>query len=222
VREALGRLGPRPGTLVDLASTFTLYGSGPADRRPYLGFLLLRLAGIDAAVFAGGFAAWVEEPSSPVVRIVSAAELAGLLAADNPGLARDNRSPRLALLDNRGDGAFVEGHLPGAAALPVWECEGRLEKVVARDWPDFDPASDPAAFYCYGRDCLRSRLCATLAARAGFRRLLWLRDGVPGWLGAGLPLYPAAAPAPPGDESPPAAPPAGSSGFPSCPSAARR
>ena len=39
----------------------------------------------------------------------------------------------------------------------------------------------PLVLYCYGRDCIRSRECATIAARHGFLNLLWYREGMDGW-----------------------------------------
>jgi rhodanese-related sulfurtransferase len=34
-------------------------------------------------------------------------------------------------------------------------------------------------------DCIRSRLCATIAARKGFRILEWFRGGMEEWLSLG-------------------------------------
>ncbi len=57
-RREFERREPRPDDHVDPRSTFILYGEDNADPRPGLGYLLLRLMGLRAAVQAGGWTAW--------------------------------------------------------------------------------------------------------------------------------------------------------------------
>jgi rhodanese-related sulfurtransferase len=70
--------------------------------------------------------------------------------------------------------------------LPAYEFEKRFAAEVAERWPGADPATTPFIVYCYGAGCTRSRFCATLAARAGWRNLWWFRDGMDGWRSAGF------------------------------------
>jgi len=188
-RLEIGRLGPRRGTYVDLGATFVVYGEGPDDPRAGLGFLLLRLAGVEAEVYAGGWKDWTAAPDSPVVQIVSAVELAALLEPSNPGLEADRPDPAVPVFDVRGELDHAAGHLPGAVSLPAQLCAERFPEAVPPPAGGGDRFATPVAFYCYGRTCIRSRDCSTAAARAGFRHLLWLRDGVPAWQQAGLPLF---------------------------------
>jgi len=191
-RHVFSRLGPRPTTYVDMTATFVLYGDGPDDPRPGLGYLLLRSMGVDVAVYPGGWSGWRHtEPDTdplPVVRIVDALELAGTIEATNPDLAADRPTPGLALFDVRAAPDHRVGHLPGAISLPAQFCaEGVGEAVSAADGGD--RFAVPVAFYCYGVSCIRSRNCATQAARAGFQNVLWFRGGIPEWRAAGLPLH---------------------------------
>lgn len=198
-RRLFSRLGPRPTTHVDMTAAFVLYGDGPSDPRPGLGYLLLRAMGVDVAVYPGGWTDWLrtgpEAASPPVVRVVDALELAASLEADNPGLT-DDRPPRgFVLFDVRATPDHRVGHLPGAISLPAQLCAEGVSEAVPQ--PEQGDRRDvPVVFYCYGLSCVRSRNCATRAARAGFGTVLWFREGVPAWQTAGLPLF----------RSPPAAP----------------
>jgi thiosulfate/3-mercaptopyruvate sulfurtransferase len=191
-RRTLGRLGPRPNTHVDLNATMVVYSSGVGasgddGRQLGLAYLLLRMTGVPAAVYPGGWEDWRSEPSSPVVRVVDAAGVRELLAAANPELA-DRPVPGVTLLDVRGELDFRARHLPGAVEFPSRNCPETDWSVVPEP-PSGDRLDAPLVFYCYGRTCIRSRNCSTAAARAGFREVLWFRDGVPDWYEAGLPFY---------------------------------
>ena len=186
-REAFGRFGPRKRDYVDLAATFVLCGADAADPAPGLGYLLLRMIDVKAAVALGGWRAWAADSTLPTTRILDTEAMRALLAADNPELA-DRRRPRLPLFDLRGHRDFTREHLPGSIALPAQVVDDSLSALIAAHWPQADPATDSLAFYCYGADCVRSRIAATKAARLGWRRTLIYQAGVPAWRRAGLPL----------------------------------
>jgi thiosulfate/3-mercaptopyruvate sulfurtransferase len=203
LRRRLAALGPRPGDPVGLDSTFVLWGESPRDPRPGLGLLLLTLAGLDARVFPGGWEEWRADGRRPVVQVVPAAEVAGRLRRENPGLAADRRPRGLILLDLREPRDFAIGHLPGALNLPILRFPADFERQVAAGWPGADRAAIPLLLYCYGIDCVRSRQAGVQAARLGFRNVLWFRGGVQEWREAGYPLPES----PPATSSPERAPP---------------
>ncbi len=179
--------GPRKRDTVDLEATFVLCGADATDPAPGLGYLLLRMIGVKAAVQLGGWAAWQADWTLPTTRILDTEAMRALLADGNPELA-DRRRPRLPLFDLRGHRDFTREHLPGAIALPAQVVDDSLSALIAAHWPGTAPARDSLAFYCYGADCVRSRIAATKAARLGWLRTLIYQEGVPGWRRAGLPL----------------------------------
>jgi rhodanese-related sulfurtransferase len=189
VRRRLASFGPRPGDPVSLESTFVLYANDADDPRLGLGYLLFTLAGLDVRVFPGGWQEWRAEAARPVVRVISAAELAGRLRRGGPGLAADRPPRDLILLDLREPRDFAIGHLPGALSLPFVHFPADFEKTVEAGWPGADRASIPLVLYCYGTDCVRSRKAGAQAARKGFRDLLWFRGGIREWRDAGYPLF---------------------------------
>jgi thiosulfate/3-mercaptopyruvate sulfurtransferase len=185
--EMLKTLGPRQVTKVNPKAEFVLYGEGPADLQPGLGYLLLREAGISVRVFSGGFGEWSKDPANPVVRIVGALEVDRLLEAENPGLP-DKVAQSVVLLDLREAYDFKLDHIPGSVNFPAYSEDSSIEKVVEERWPQAKAARAPVVLYCYGRGCIRSRDAAVRLARAGFTNLLWLREGLDAWRAAGLPL----------------------------------
>jgi thiosulfate/3-mercaptopyruvate sulfurtransferase len=203
LRRRLAAIGPRPGDPVAPGSTFVLYGEDGRDPRPGLGYLLFTLAGLDARVFPAGWRRWKEDGRRPVVRVVSAAELAGRLEKENPELAADRRPRGLILLDLREPRDFAIGHLPGALSLPILRFPTDFEKLVAAGWPGADRAAIPLVLYCYGTDCVRSRQAGAQAARLGFRDVIWFRGGVQEWRDAGEPLLDSSPPATPALSPPP-------------------
>lgn len=183
--KTLKTLGPREVTKIDPLAEFVLYGNGPADLQPGLGYLLLRSAGIPVRVFPGGFGEWSEDPANPVVRIVGAPEVDKLLEAETPGLP-DRVAQSVVLLDLREAYDFRLDHIPGAFNVPAYSEDSALDKVVEEKWPQAKAAKAPVVLYCYGRGCIRSRDAAAKLARAGYTHLLWLREGLDAWRAAGL------------------------------------
>jgi thiosulfate/3-mercaptopyruvate sulfurtransferase len=188
LRKRLSTLGPRPGDPVSLESTFILYGEDARDPRLGLGYLLLTLAGLDVRVFPGGWREWTAGESRPVIRVISAAELAGWLKREDPGLKSDRPPRGLILIDLREARDFAIGHLSGARVLPFLRFPEKLEETIEQDWPSADRAATPLVFYCYGIDCVRSRKAGAQAVRLGFRNVLWFRGGIQEWRDAGYPL----------------------------------
>jgi rhodanese-related sulfurtransferase len=155
------------------------------------------MAGLSARVFTPGFAGWAGDPRDPVVRLLEAQELEGMLRRDQQVDERGER-PRLEdrlpkgfiLLDLREDWDYGEEHVPGAYSLPERRFSERFEAVLRERWPHADPRVTPLVLYCYGRGCTRSRNCATVAAQKGFAKLLWFREGMDGWSAIDGPVFP--------------------------------
>ena len=190
VREHLGKLGPRPGDFVDLASTFVLYGHDSADPQLGIAYLLLRIAGIEARVFAAGFESW--QKGEAVVRELDSAAVAALLIAENPRLGRDLRPKGLIVLDLREARDYsIMGHLPGAYNLPYRPAGmGELfEAIVGYYWHDLPRTSAPIILYCYGVNCVRSRKSAIVIARRGFKNILVYHRSPFEWEADGYPLF---------------------------------
>lgn len=82
------------------------------------------------------------------------------------------------VLDVRPADEFAAGHLPGAVNMPLRELESRLSEL--------DPAQEVVA-YCRGPYCVYSYEAVAALRKRGFaaRRL---KDGLPEWRAAGLPV----------------------------------
>lgn len=186
LRAAFAAFGPRPRDFVNLGDEFVICMDGGQADAPSL-YVAARAAGIGRVRgFAGGFASWRARPDAPVVRIVDAAEVkAKMSGATWWQRVRGQTKPKALLFDVRIERDYEVGHLPGAVALPSHRFDDELEAVIEQRWPGIDRATTPVLFYCYGPDCIRSRVCSSIAARHGFHNLLWFRDGIDGWYAAG-------------------------------------
>jgi 3-mercaptopyruvate sulfurtransferase SseA len=180
LRATLAKIGPRPSSPVNLEAEFLVSDDG-SSRLGALGFLLLRMAGVERVrYFAGGWKEWSSDPSLPVVRILSAQETREALGIPGESAA--------VLFDLRHVGEFSAGHVPGARLLSSHEFGDSLESHLARHYPDVNRKRAFLIGYCYGPDCVRSRNCTTLAAQHGFLRLGWFRGGMTEWKRAGYPV----------------------------------
>lgn len=111
----------------------------------------------------------------------------------SPEQARDLQTKGAMVIDARSAAEYAEGHIDGAVNVPYKE---KSEKKV-----DFDPSADsvdlsklPAnkgaaiVTYCNGHDCWKSYKLSIAAIKAGYTKVNWLRDGLPGWKAKGLPV----------------------------------
>lgn len=144
--------------------------------------------GISRAVLAlcGLFAA------ASVQAVDNPASLAGATVV-SPEQVRDLQAKGATVVDARSAAEFAEGHIKGAVNVPYKE---KSEKK-----PDFDASMDsvdlarlpadkgaPIVTYCNGHDCWKSYKLSTAAIKAGYKKIHWLRDGLPGWKGKGYPV----------------------------------
>lgn len=115
---------------------------------------------------------------------------ATLVTADK---ARDLAGKGALLVDVRSANEYAEGHIKGARNVPYKE---KSEKKASFDasQDSFDLAKLPAdkatemIFYCNGHDCWKSYKAGSVAIKAGYKKLFWLRGGLPEWKGKGLPV----------------------------------
>ena len=126
------------------------------------------------------------KPATPTsvkgARIISVEEAKGLLDK-NAASFFDTRSPL----------NFGKGHLPGAILLAY--------KEKSQYAPDFDAKQDsfdigrlPAdknariVIHSDGPSGWKSYKATVLSVKAGYRNVLWMRDGYVGWAAKGLPI----------------------------------
>lgn len=115
-------------------------------------------------------------------RIVTVNEAKGLL---------DDKAA--SFFDTRNALNFGKGHVPGASLLAYKEkSEYAADFDASRDSFDLSklPADKDATIiiYSHGTNGWKSYKAAVLAARAGYRKVLWMRKGLSGWQAVGLPI----------------------------------
>jgi rhodanese-related sulfurtransferase len=127
-----------------------------------------------------------EKPETPKTleggKIISAEEAKAL--ADKNG-AR--------FFDMRSAINFGKGHLPGATALPYKEnSEYKAGFDASKDVFDLSklPTDKNASivFYSDGPSGWKSYKAAVLAKKAGYKKVMWLREGTKGWEAKKYPL----------------------------------
>lgn len=142
---------------------------------------LLFMSLLAAASAAVGAKVIKTPPTLPGVTVVKAEEAKRLV--DQGMLIVDVRVPM----------EYAEQHIQGAVNIPYKEKSGKSV--------DFDPRIDefnlqrlppdkatPIIFYCNAGECWKSYKAARVAQKAGYTRIYWLREGIPGWKSKGLPV----------------------------------
>lgn len=130
--------------------------------------------------------------SAPAIAADTPSELAGatLVTADR---AKELAAKGAHLLDVRSANEFAEGHIKGAKNVPYKE---KSEKKAGFDagQDSFDLAKLPAdkaadlIVYCNGAECWKSYKAGATAIKAGYKKVYWLRGGLPEWKGKGHPV----------------------------------
>ena len=129
-----------------------------------------------------GFAAAAETPPS----------LAGatLVTADQAKKLMDAGAP---MIDTRVANEYVEQHIKGAKSVPYKEKSAKDVKFDPKE-DSFDlsklPGDKNAAvvFYCNGAECWKSFKASKSAIDAGYKKVNWLRGGIPEWKAKGYPV----------------------------------
>lgn len=97
------------------------------------------------------------------------------------------------MVDTRVANEYVEQHIKGAVSIPYKE---KSEKSVDFDvkLDSFDlsklPADKnaPVIFYCNAGECWKSYKSSVVAVRDGYKKIYWLRGGIPEWKAKGFPV----------------------------------
>lgn len=88
---------------------------------------------------------------------------------------------------------YKDGHIPGAVHLPYKERSAK-KAAFKIELDQFDLLALPKEkeariiFYCNGERCWKSYKASTVAINAGYRNVLWFRDGFPKWRDDGYPI----------------------------------
>ncbi len=184
-REIFSALGPRPTSPIGLQDEFIVYGDGTSGNGA-VGYFLLRRAGLaKVRLFRGGWRQWLADTSLPAVRIISAEEIEARLSGPRRWFRPDARPSEFAIFDVRHDSDWSRGHVPGSVSLTSRLFADSLDVYLERQWPGIDRASTPIVTYCYGSNCIRSRLTSSVAARKGFLRIERFYGGMEDWRGIG-------------------------------------
>lgn len=98
-----------------------------------------------------------------------------------------------AMVDTRVANEYVEQHIKGAKSVPYKEKSAKDVKFDPKE-DSFDlsklPGDKNAAvvFYCNGAECWKSFKASKTAIDAGYKKVNWLRGGIPEWKAKGYPV----------------------------------
>ena len=86
-------------------------------------------------------------------------------------------------VDARTRDDYDEGHIPGAASLPVGQFDEHINAFLDRH-----DVEKPIVAYCSGRTCEDSHILAQLLMDFGYSDVKVFIDGYPGWEAEGYPV----------------------------------
>ena len=130
---------------------------------------------------AGAFAAAETPASLAGATLVNAEQAKKLMDAGAP------------MVDTRVANEYVDQHIKGAKSVPYKEKSGKDVKFDPKE-DSFDlsklPGDKNAAviFYCNGAECWKSFKASKVAIDAGYKKVNWLRGGIPEWKAKGYPV----------------------------------
>jgi rhodanese-related sulfurtransferase len=94
-------------------------------------------------------------------------------------------------VDARVAAEYADKHIKGAINVPFKEEFPKVSKTGSGD--KFDLSKVPGdknkvmVFYCNGSPCWKGYKAAEVTIKAGYKKVHWLRDGMPAWEGKGFP-----------------------------------
>jgi len=147
---------------------------------------------------------WMSRLMNLACALVLSASASAALASETPTslagatLVTAEQAKKLAdggaaVIDTRVANEYVEQHIKGAKSVPYKEKSGKDAKFDPRE-DSFDltklPADKaaPVIFYCNGAECWKSYKASKLAVDAGYKKVNWLRTGIPEWKAKGYPV----------------------------------
>lgn len=86
-------------------------------------------------------------------------------------------------LDARRSSAWIEGRIPGARSVAVWESD--VDDKVMALFSELTDQKQPIVVYCTGGNCEDSHMLAQKLWGIGYETVLVYTDGWPGWLSIG-------------------------------------
>ena len=98
-----------------------------------------------------------------------------------------------AMIDTRVANEYVQEHIKGAKSVVYKEKRPKDVKFDPKE-DSFDMAKLPAdknapvVFYCNGAECWKSYKASKLALDGGYKKVNWLRGGIPEWKAKGYPV----------------------------------
>ena len=114
------------------------------------------------------------------VTVVNADKVKELMAKGTP------------VVDTRVAAEYAEAHIKGAVSVPYKEKSAK-EPGFDASVDSFDlgklPADKAAAivFYCNAGECWKSYKASSVAVKAGYKKVMWFRGGIPEWKSKGYP-----------------------------------
>jgi rhodanese-related sulfurtransferase len=135
-----------------------------------------------AVLSAAAGASFADTPMSLAGATMVTAEQAKKLA--------DGGAP---VIDARVANEYAEAHIKGAKSVPYKEKSAKDAKFDPKD-DSFDvtklPADKnaPVIFYCNGPECWKGYKAAKVAVDSGYKKVQWLRGGIPEWKSKGYPV----------------------------------
>lgn len=108
----------------------------------------------------------------------------------NASKAKDLIAKGAAVFDVRSANEYAEGHIKGAKLVAYKEKSSKVANFDA-SVDSFDLTKLPAdksaemIMYCNGLDCWKSYKAVTTAVKAGYKKVYWLRGGLPEWKSQG-------------------------------------
>ncbi|MDQ3766139.1 MAG: rhodanese-like domain-containing protein, partial [Actinomycetota bacterium] len=153
---------------------------GSARRRRDGTFIYYALAAPEVVTFWRSLQAIAGNQVSDVERLARAylGERDGLEAVTREELKKRLRNKDVFVLDVRPPEEFDAGHIPGALSIPVAELKRRLREL---------PKDKEIVAYCRGQYCSFAPKAVRYLTGKGYKGQM-LRDGLPDWASAGLPL----------------------------------
>ncbi|MGC2209859.1 MAG: rhodanese-like domain-containing protein [Candidatus Korobacteraceae bacterium] len=116
----------------------------------------------------------------------------GIVVVD-PLKAKSLMDGGVPVFDVRVANEYVEAHIKGAKNIPYKEKSDKVREFNA-SLDSFDltklpeDKTAPLIFYCNGVECWKSYKASVTSVRAGYKKIFWLRTGIPDWKSKGLPI----------------------------------